>query len=189
MEKFSPSQPEKKNKDSSVTKKVMLGAALAGAVGSLSACKEGDVSEAQTGELEPIRAEAQLESTERQAQNFINEISEMEVGIEDARGRAAIRPVIETKFDSFTTNLYGQTTLETRAQAAELLLSEFPELNADSSFSLQVLGIVLSQYDLTPVEQEVVDEFRGQMSGEESAGEGRGRKQDSEVRTILDTDW
>lgn len=186
MEKFLPQPPEEtiKQKESGIAKKVMLGAALAGAAGGLSACKEDGESGAQAGDTGQPQVESVEHGLEKQAQDFINQISKMSVGIDDARGRSGLLVDVDAKFGVFTNGLFGDNTLENRTKAAKFLLSELPEQAGGQSEGLLALSILLDRYDLTGGQVEALDDFRGQMSGSDDTevAPGRGSKQGGETR-------
>lgn len=190
MEKFSPSQPEKENKKrSGVAKKVMLGAALAGAAGSLSACKEGEESTISTGDMERPRAESVEQGVEAEVQTFIDNVSNMEVGIDDARGRKILVKV-DGEFGVLTDKLYGADNLANRVKTAKDILPEMPDQIESDDLGLIALMTLLDKYDLTDEQVEALGDFSDQMSGEGDAENGAQsrREQGSEVRRIQ-TDW
>lgn len=111
-------------------------------------------------------AEAEeLFSAEREAQAFLERVSSMEVGIDDARGRAALRRRVEQEFSMFalacaqrsphysaesSTTLRGAITPDVRESARKYLLSRLSQHPRGESEAIEILREFLTGGEVRP---------------------------------------
>jgi hypothetical protein len=153
MEKF----PQKKSSSTEkMARAALAGAAMMGAVGAAEPAAAEQFKPQQ-------RVETQQSAIESNAAAFLNEITNMPVGFEDAQGRNKLRTMIQIKFDRFVAMTSGASTvtLEARANAAKMVLEKMGHLPADTmdNPSLNYLEEMLKQYNLNPNQQKSLRDF------------------------------